>query len=176
SPSGVLPQLLSLDSYLPGFSDDLKRLDKLPSRDCNSASVFYVRAGQRTAAEILKNVESSSSIPSHFLDFLSSLGWPVEVGRRQGGGVSTNSLEFLAVLGDSGGGVFDGERYVLMFANALTEVTFIVPSPPRDALTEMTFTAPPPPRDALTEVTFTPPPPPHDALTEVTFTAPPPPH
>ncbi|XP_034722299.1 ral GTPase-activating protein subunit beta-like [Etheostoma cragini] len=145
SPSGVLPQLLSLDSYLPGFLDDLKRLDKLPSRDCDSASVFYVRAGQRTAAEILRNVESSCSVPSHFLDFLSSLGWPVEVGQRQGGGVSTNSLEFLAVLGDSGGGVFDGEKFVLMFANALTEVTFIVPPLPRNALTEVTFTAPPPP-------------------------------
>ncbi|XP_037623458.1 ral GTPase-activating protein subunit beta-like isoform X3 [Sebastes umbrosus] len=126
--SGVPAQLVSLDSSLPGFSEDLRRLDQLPSRNFDSAFVFYMRAGQRTAAEILRNVESSCSVPSHFLDFLSSLGQPVEAGRRQGGGVNTNSSEFPAVLGDSGGGVFNGERFVLMYANALTEITFIVPS------------------------------------------------
>ncbi|XP_039654300.1 ral GTPase-activating protein subunit beta isoform X2 [Perca fluviatilis] len=128
SSGSVPPQLLSLDSSLPGFSDDLKRLDELQSRNCDSASIFYMRAGQRTAAEILRNVESSCSVPSYFLDFLSSLGWPVEAGQRQRGGVSINSSEFPAVLGDSGGGVFDGERFVLMYADALTEITFIVPS------------------------------------------------
>ncbi|TDH13706.1 hypothetical protein EPR50_G00032890 [Perca flavescens] len=127
SPGSVPPQLLSLDSSLPGFSDDLKRLDELPSRNCDFASIFYMRAGQRTAAEILRNVESSCSVPSYFLDFLSSLGWPVEAWRRQRGGVNISS-EFHAVLGDSGGGVFDGERFVLMYADGLTEITFIVPS------------------------------------------------
>lgn len=36
--------------------------------------------------------------------------------------------EFPTVLGDSGGGVFDGEKFILMYADALTEITFIVPS------------------------------------------------
>ncbi|CAJ1051212.1 ral GTPase-activating protein subunit beta-like [Xyrichtys novacula] len=81
--SGGPPELVSLDSSLPGLSEDLRHLDHLPSRNCDSVFVFYMRAGQRTAAEILKNVESSSSVSSHFLDFLSSLGWPVEAGRRQ---------------------------------------------------------------------------------------------
>ncbi|XP_030274708.1 LOW QUALITY PROTEIN: ral GTPase-activating protein subunit beta [Sparus aurata] len=126
--SGVLAQLVSLDSSLHGFSEDLKRLDQLPSRNCDSAFIFYIRAGQRTAAEILSNVESSSSVLSHFLDFLSSLGRPVEVRQHQVGRVSTNSLEFPTVLSDSGGGVFDGEKFILMYADALTEITFIVPS------------------------------------------------
>nr|XP_046241115.1 ral GTPase-activating protein subunit beta isoform X2 [Scatophagus argus] len=126
--SGVRAQLASLDSSLPGFSEDLRRLDQLPSRHCDSAFVFCMRAGQRTAAEILRNVESSCSVPSHFLDFLSSLGRPVEAGQRQVGGVTSKSSEFPAVLGDSGGGVFNGERFVLMYADALTEITFIVPS------------------------------------------------
>ncbi|XP_051249746.1 ral GTPase-activating protein subunit beta isoform X3 [Dicentrarchus labrax] len=126
--SGVPAQLVSLDSTLPGFSENLRRLDQLPSRNCDSAFIFYMKAGQRTAAEILKNVESSCNIPSHFLDFLSSLGQPVEVGQQQVCGVSTNSSEFSAVLGDSGGGVFNGERFVLMYADDLTEITFIVPS------------------------------------------------
>ncbi|XP_068578263.1 ral GTPase-activating protein subunit beta [Cebidichthys violaceus] len=127
--SGVPAQLVSLDSSLPGFSEDLRRLDQLPSRNCDSAFIFYMRAGQRTAAEILRNVEFSCSVQSHFLDFLWSLGRPVEVGRlRQEGGFNTNSSEFPAVLGDSGGGVFNGERFVLMYTDALTEITFIVPS------------------------------------------------
>uniref|UniRef100_A0A672ZXY5 Ral GTPase-activating protein subunit alpha/beta N-terminal domain-containing protein n=1 Tax=Sphaeramia orbicularis TaxID=375764 RepID=A0A672ZXY5_9TELE len=49
---GVPAQLLSLDSSLPGFSEDLRHLDQLASRNCDSASVFYLRAGQRTAAEV----------------------------------------------------------------------------------------------------------------------------
>ncbi|XP_027134728.1 ral GTPase-activating protein subunit beta-like isoform X2 [Larimichthys crocea] len=125
--SSVPAQLVSLDSSLPGFSEDMRRLDELSSRYCYSALVFYVRAGQRTAAEILRNVESNRSVSSHFLDFISSLGHPVEVGRQPVGGVRT-SLEFSAVLGDSGGGVFNGERFVLMYTDALTEITFIVPS------------------------------------------------
>ncbi|XP_076602988.1 ral GTPase-activating protein subunit beta isoform X2 [Chaetodon auriga] len=126
--SGAPAQLVSLDSSLQGFSEHLRCLDQLPSRYCDYAFILYMRAGQRTATEILRNVESSYSVPSHFLDFLSSLGQPVEAGRRQVGGVSTSSLEFPAVLGDSGGGVFNGERFVLMYADALTEITFIVPS------------------------------------------------
>ncbi|XP_040889331.1 ral GTPase-activating protein subunit beta isoform X3 [Toxotes jaculatrix] len=126
--SGVPTQLVSLDSSVPGFSADLRRLDQLPSRNCDSAFVFYMRAGQRTAAEILKNVESRCSVSSHFLDFLSSLGRPMEVGPQQGGGTSSRSPEFPAVVGDSGGGVFNGEKFVLTFTDALTELTFIVPS------------------------------------------------
>ncbi|XP_068450692.1 ral GTPase-activating protein subunit beta-like [Clinocottus analis] len=124
--SGVPAPLVSLDSSLPGFSEDLRRLDQLPSRNCDSAFIFYMRAGQKTAAEILRNVESSCSVQPHFLDFLWSLGRPVEVGRRHGAGF--NAKEFPAVLGDSGGGVFNGERFVLMYTDALTELTFVVPS------------------------------------------------
>ncbi|XP_040058546.2 ral GTPase-activating protein subunit beta isoform X1 [Gasterosteus aculeatus] len=125
--SGVPAQLVSLDSSLPGFSEDLGHLDQLASRNCDSAFIFYMGAGQRTAAEILRNVESCCSVQSHFLDFLWSLGRPAAVGRRQCGG--SNTSEFPAVLGDSGGGVFNGERFVLMYTDALTEMTFLVPSP-----------------------------------------------
>lgn len=34
--------------------------------------------------QILRNVESSSSVQPHFLEFLLSLGWPVDVGRHPG--------------------------------------------------------------------------------------------
>ncbi|XP_075869463.1 ral GTPase-activating protein subunit beta [Nelusetta ayraudi] len=129
SAGGVPPQLGFLDSSRPGFLEDLSRLDELPSRHRDSALVFCMRAGQRTAAEVLKNVESSSSVPPHFLDFLSSLGLPVGAGQRPVGGVNTSTLEFPPALGDSGGGVFDGQRLVLAHRDALSEVTFTVPSP-----------------------------------------------
>ncbi|XP_068598211.1 ral GTPase-activating protein subunit beta-like [Brachionichthys hirsutus] len=120
---GTVPaQLVSLDSSLPGFSGDLSRLDRLPSRRRDSAFIFCMRAGQRTAAEIVSNVTSGHSVPAHFLDFLSSLGQPVALGHRLG--------KFSAVLGNSGGGVFNGDKYVLMYAEALTEIAFIVPSSP----------------------------------------------
>lgn len=48
----VPPQLVSLDSSCPGFLEDLNRLDKLPSRHRDSALVFCMRTGQRTAAEV----------------------------------------------------------------------------------------------------------------------------
>ncbi|XP_071374651.1 ral GTPase-activating protein subunit beta-like isoform X1 [Centroberyx affinis] len=163
--SCVPAQLVLLDSSLPGFSEALSSLDRLPSRSCDSAFVFYMRAGQKTAAEILRNVDSSSSVQPVFLDFLLSLGWLVEVGRHPGwtGSVRTswatnhnagninsddnndsnddngnsddknnNCLggrpEASVALGDSGGGVFNGERFVLYFADALTEIAFVVPS------------------------------------------------
>uniref|UniRef100_A0A7N6AU05 Rap-GAP domain-containing protein n=1 Tax=Anabas testudineus TaxID=64144 RepID=A0A7N6AU05_ANATE len=126
--SGVPAQLVALDLSLPGFSEDLRHLDQLSSRTCDSAFVLYMRAGQRTSAEILRNVESSCSVPSHFLDFLSSLGQPVEASHHQGRGISSSRPEFPAVLGNSGGSVFNGEKFVLKFTDVLTEITFIVPS------------------------------------------------
>ncbi|XP_028285235.1 ral GTPase-activating protein subunit beta isoform X3 [Parambassis ranga] len=127
--SGVPAQLMSLDSSLPGFSESLRRLDQLSSRNCDSAFIFYIKAGQKTAAEIFMNVESRCSVQSHFLDFLSSLGRPLEVGQQQVDGPDGSHSEFPSVLGGSGGGVFDGQRFVLRFTDALTEITFIVPSP-----------------------------------------------
>ncbi|KAM4588066.1 ral GTPase-activating protein subunit beta-like [Odontesthes bonariensis] len=124
--SGVPAHLLSLDSSLPGFSEDLRRLDQLPSRIHDSVFVFYMRGGQKTANEILRNVEDRRLVQSLFLDFLSSLGWPVAV--QQVGGVSPAPSEFPVALGDTGGGAFDGRRFVLMSTDALTAITFIIPS------------------------------------------------
>ncbi|XP_072237438.1 ral GTPase-activating protein subunit beta [Leuresthes tenuis] len=126
--SGVPPQLLSLDSSLPGFSEDLRSLDQLPSKIHDSVFVFYMRGGQKTAAEILRNVEDRCHVQSHFLDFLSSLGWPADVQQQQVGRVIAGHSEFPAALGNSGGAAFDGRRFVLMSTDALTAITFIIPS------------------------------------------------
>uniref|UniRef100_A0A667ZIL2 Ral GTPase-activating protein subunit beta n=1 Tax=Myripristis murdjan TaxID=586833 RepID=A0A667ZIL2_9TELE len=140
--SRLPPHLIGLESSLPGFFDDISYLDLLPCRPFDTVFIFYVRAGQKSSHEILRNVESSTSVQPHFLEFLLSLGWPVDVGRHPGwtGHLDTSwSLNSCsdsndaqqteaATPEDTGGSVFNGEKKVLYYADALTEVAFVVPS------------------------------------------------
>uniref|UniRef100_A0A9J7YIT1 Ral GTPase-activating protein subunit beta n=1 Tax=Cyprinus carpio carpio TaxID=630221 RepID=A0A9J7YIT1_CYPCA len=140
--SRLPPHLIALDSSVSGFFDDIGYLDLLPSRPCDTVFIFYMKAGQKSSQEILRNVESSANVQPHFLELLLSLGWPVEVGQHPGwtGSVFTswtiNTSNGLTVfephrvltLGDTGGGVFNGEKRVLYYADALTEIAFVVPS------------------------------------------------
>uniref|UniRef100_H2L590 Ral GTPase-activating protein subunit beta n=1 Tax=Oryzias latipes TaxID=8090 RepID=H2L590_ORYLA len=141
--SRLPPHLIGLDSSMPGFFDDMNYLDLLPCRPFDTVFIFYVRAGQKSSHEILRNVESSASVQPHFLEFLMSLGWPVDVGHHPGwtGHLDTSwSLNFCsdgndlpqteeaASPEDSGGSVFNGEKKVLYYADALTEIAFVVPS------------------------------------------------
>ncbi|XP_026121508.1 ral GTPase-activating protein subunit beta-like isoform X2 [Carassius auratus] len=138
--SRLPPHLIALDSSVPGFSDDVGCLDLLPSRPCDTVFIFYMKAGQKSSQEILRNVESSANVQPHFLELLLSLGWPVEVKGHPGwtGSVFTSwtintsngaeTPDDSVALGDSGGGVFNGEKRVLYYADALTEIAFVVPS------------------------------------------------
>uniref|UniRef100_A0A8C5DLC2 Ral GTPase-activating protein subunit beta n=1 Tax=Gouania willdenowi TaxID=441366 RepID=A0A8C5DLC2_GOUWI len=134
--SRLPPHLIGLESSLPGFFDDINYLDLLPCRPFDTVFVFYVRAGQKSSPEILRNVESSASVQPHFLEFLLSLGWPVDVGRHPGwtGHLDTswslNSCSDKEPFSpeDTGGSVFNGEKKVLYYADALTEIAFVVPS------------------------------------------------
>ncbi|KAL4646238.1 ral GTPase-activating protein subunit beta-like isoform X10 [Arapaima gigas] len=140
--SRLPPHLIALDSSMPGFFDDIAFLDLLPCRPFDTVFTFYVRAGQKTSQEILRNVESSANVQQHFLEFLLSLGWPVDVGSHPGwtGSVDTSwsinalsdseSLQQEDVFSteDTGGAVFNGEKRVLYYADALTEIAFVVPS------------------------------------------------
>uniref|UniRef100_A0A672J2I9 Ral GTPase-activating protein subunit beta n=1 Tax=Salarias fasciatus TaxID=181472 RepID=A0A672J2I9_SALFA len=144
--SRLPPHLIGLESSLPGFFEDISYLDLLPCRPFDTVFIFYVRAGQKSSPEILRNVESSSSVQPHFLEFLLSLGWPVDVGRHPGWtghldrSWSLNSyrqlvtestflpVEEAATPEDTGGSVFNGEKKVLYYADALTEIAFVVPS------------------------------------------------
>lgn len=140
SNSRLPPHLIALDSALAGFFDDINYLDLLPCRPCDTVFIFYMRAGQKSSQEILRNVESSASVQPHFLELLLSLGWPVEVGHHPGwtGSVYTSwtintsseadALDELVAVGESGGGIFNGEKRVLYYADALTEIAFVVPS------------------------------------------------
>uniref|UniRef100_A0A3Q0S5S7 Ral GTPase-activating protein subunit beta n=1 Tax=Amphilophus citrinellus TaxID=61819 RepID=A0A3Q0S5S7_AMPCI len=136
--SRLPPHLIGLESSLPGFFDDISYLDLLPCRPFDTVFIFYVRAGQKSSHEILRNVESSASVQSHFLEFLLSLGWPVDVGRHPGwtGHLDTSwsvnycsdSNDEAGTPEDTGGSVFNGEKKVLYYADALTEIAFVVPS------------------------------------------------
>ncbi|XP_072259767.1 ral GTPase-activating protein subunit beta isoform X6 [Pyxicephalus adspersus] len=141
--SRLPPHLIALDSYMPGFFDDIGYLDLLPCRPFDTVFIFYMKAGQKTSQEVLKNVESSSNVQPHFLEFLLSLGWPVDVGKHPGwtGHVSTSwsincvseneqqhDQDDTTSTEDSGGSIFNGQNKVLYYADALTEIAFVVPS------------------------------------------------
>ncbi|XP_040463902.1 ral GTPase-activating protein subunit beta isoform X3 [Falco naumanni] len=141
--SRLPPHLIALDSALPGFFDDLGYLDLLPCRPFDTVFIFYMKAGQKTSQEILKNMESSRIVQPHFLEFLLSLGWSVDVGKHPGwtGHVSTSWLinscsdeegseqDDLIISEDVGASIFNGQKKVLYYADALTEIAFVVPSP-----------------------------------------------
>ncbi|XP_030068303.1 ral GTPase-activating protein subunit beta isoform X3 [Microcaecilia unicolor] len=141
--SRLPPHLIALDSSIPGFFDDVGYLDLLPCRPFDTVFIFYMKAGQKTSQEILKNVESSSNIQPHFLEFLLSLGWPVSVRKHPGwsGHISTSwsinscsdhegqEQDELVLAEDTSGSIFNGEKKVLYYADALTEIAFVVPTP-----------------------------------------------
>ncbi|XP_073726642.1 ral GTPase-activating protein subunit beta isoform X4 [Misgurnus anguillicaudatus] len=139
--SRLPPHLIALDSSVSGFFDDIGYLDLLPSRPCDTVFIFYMKAGQKSSQEILRNVDSSASVQPHFLELLLSLGWPVEVGQHPGwtGSVYTSwtintptepaeTPDDCVTLSDTGGSVFNGEKHVLYYADGLTEIAFVVPS------------------------------------------------
>uniref|UniRef100_A0A5F8GMY4 Ral GTPase-activating protein subunit beta n=1 Tax=Monodelphis domestica TaxID=13616 RepID=A0A5F8GMY4_MONDO len=140
--SRLPPHLIALDSTISGFFDDLGYLDLLPCRPFDTVFIFYMKAFQKTSQEILKNAESSKNVQPHFLEFLLSLGWSVDIGKHPGwtGHISTSwpinsysdtdvtEQEEIVQCEDTGASIFNGQRKVLYYADALTEVAFVVPS------------------------------------------------
>lgn len=53
-------------------------------RTCDTVHIFYVRSQQRNAQEIVSNVLSESSVSPHFVEFIHTLGWPVNVSSHPG--------------------------------------------------------------------------------------------
>ncbi|XP_071742899.1 ral GTPase-activating protein subunit beta isoform X29 [Lepeophtheirus salmonis] len=131
----LVPRLISLNAESQEFMCDLEGLDHLSSRTWDTAHIFYVARGQKTVDEILSNVESSESVHPHFLEFLASLGWPVNVWRHTGwtGHISTawrcqSEPTKPPKIPNHGGGIFNGDHHVLYWADALQEVSFVVPT------------------------------------------------
>ncbi|XP_033225547.1 ral GTPase-activating protein subunit beta isoform X3 [Belonocnema kinseyi] len=130
--------LIALDSSLPGFCLDLENLDRISSRTCDTVHIFYVKAGQKNPEVILSNVLHESNVSRNFMEFLSSLGWPVSVNSHAGwtGHLST-SWEVMTELivpqptqNDHGGSLYDGNTHVLYWADVSSEIAFVVPTQP----------------------------------------------
>ncbi|CAH1262037.1 RALGAPB [Branchiostoma lanceolatum] len=139
APNSPLPALIALDSKVTTFHLDLELLDSIPVRNFDTVFVFYVKCGQKTATDILNNVEAAENVQPQFLEFLRSLGWPVEVGRHPGwtGHVSTSWKlaadddvfdDSTPVVDGTGGSLFNGDKQVLYYGDISSEVAFVVPS------------------------------------------------
>ncbi|ROT79288.1 hypothetical protein C7M84_002010 [Penaeus vannamei] len=88
------------------------------------------------AVKVARIQVSSNTVHPHFLEFLTGLGWMVNVYQHPGwtGHVSTAFTvttppqEVMADL-NHGGSCFSGRSHVLYWSDALSEVAFVVPSP-----------------------------------------------
>lgn len=133
--------LVALDTAALGeeFEKDLFQLDTMCARTCDTVHIVYVRAGQTRVPEIVRNVLHESTVSPEFLDFLLTLGWPVIVSQHHGwtGHVSTSwkatktdeiNSDREDTPPDHGGCLFDGRSQVLYWADAMSEVAFVVPS------------------------------------------------
>ena len=139
SSSGIPPALVMLDTTNSALFTDLEILDTVTPRDNDTVHIFYVKSGQKHYRDIIDNVTSRSNVQSQFIEFLHSLGWPVDVRRHAGwtGHVSTswkimepeeddiNDAEYQM---STGGSVYDGRQQVLYWADVSSEVAFVVPS------------------------------------------------
>ncbi|XP_070179509.1 ral GTPase-activating protein subunit beta-like isoform X2 [Littorina saxatilis] len=134
----VPPALVMLDSTNTALFSDLESLDFIPSRDNDTLHVFYVKQNQKTAHDILSNVTSYNCVQPQFLEFLHSLGWPVDVRRHAGwtGHVSSSwkisepdECEEEDYMTGTGGSLYDGKQQALYWADVSSELAIVVPSP-----------------------------------------------
>ncbi|CAH0560852.1 unnamed protein product [Brassicogethes aeneus] len=124
--------LATLDSSATDFCKDLMMLDNMSPRTWDTVHVFYVKTQQTQAANIVDNVLNENSLSPFFLEFIHSLGWPVEVNKHPGwtGHMSTSwkvSPNAQATPTQPSRS-YDGSSHVLYWADACSEVAFVVPS------------------------------------------------
>ncbi|XP_012944892.1 ral GTPase-activating protein subunit beta isoform X2 [Aplysia californica] len=138
SNSSVPPDLVMLDTTNSGLFSDLECLDFIPSRDNDTVHIFYMKHGQTSAVDILNNVTSYNSVQPQFVEFLHALGWPVDVRKHAGwtGHVSTSwkitepdDMDEDEYQTGTGGSLYDGRQQVLYWADVLSEMAVVVPSP-----------------------------------------------
>ncbi|KYQ59900.1 Ral GTPase-activating protein subunit beta [Trachymyrmex zeteki] len=128
--------LIALDPTIPGFCTELETLDNISPRTCDTVHIFYIKAGQKSASEILSNVLHDENVSPNFLEFLNSLGWPVCVSAHAGwtGHVSTSWRVTAQVNvpqpahSNHGGALYNGDTHVLYWADVSSEIAFVVPT------------------------------------------------
>ena len=77
-------QLIQLDWQTLECQQQIKTIDEIPLRTCDTAFIFYVRKSRLLPQEILNSVFSASYVKPAFLDFLYSVGTPIHCKRHFG--------------------------------------------------------------------------------------------
>ncbi|KAJ8946712.1 hypothetical protein NQ318_006970, partial [Aromia moschata] len=124
--------LSAIDSSATDFCKDLTFLDNMSPRTCDTVHIFYVRSQQTQAQDIVSNVLNENTISPFFTEFIHSLGWPVEVNNHPGWTGHTTTSWKVSVATEQTTiqkqKLYDGSTHVLYWADALSEIAFVVPS------------------------------------------------
>jgi hypothetical protein len=131
----IIPAMVPLATDNVDFINDLEKLDRQSTRTAETVYIFYMKNGQKNPDEILRNVSNAELVNGPFLDFLASLGWPVNVWHHNGwtGRLSTSwraqhEPMVAPTLVNHGGAVFNGDHHVLYWSDSESEIAFMVPS------------------------------------------------
>ena len=84
SESNSIPSMVPLSIDNVDFINDLEKLDRQSTRTAETVYIYYMKQGQKHAEEILRNVHKADLVNGDYLDFLASLGWPVNVWHHSG--------------------------------------------------------------------------------------------
>lgn len=131
------PSLIVLDTKSSGFVNDLAVLDKMSPRTCDTVHIFYVRAGQSSADEIIENMneENVASLDANFWSMLTSLGKSVDIDEHSGwtGFINTSwriNSNRKSSRGDfkTGEMCYNGEKRIIYWADVASEIAFVVPN------------------------------------------------
>lgn len=132
------PLLTVLDATKSGFATDLLTLDRLSPRTNDTLHIFYVKAGQSNAQEIVDNMSDDviNTLDQHFWTILLSLGDPVNVDEHAGWtGFLNNSWKIKSatsnpskVFHSGNDRKFNGDKRILYWADVSAEIAFVVPT------------------------------------------------
>lgn len=127
------PNLVALDSSFTEFCKDLQMLDLMSPRTSDTAHIFYVRSQQSEAQDIVGNMLNPAVISPYFFEFIHTLGWPVEVKKHPGWtGHISSSWKVMPDLEQHSQSpkqkLYDGVNHVLYWADACSEIAFVIPS------------------------------------------------
>ena len=82
---GPLPRIVLLESEAEEFAKDIEQFDNISTKTIDNIYIYYVKNGQKQPEEILKNISSPTTqsvkpqkLHPHFIEFLSSLGRPID--------------------------------------------------------------------------------------------------